>query len=307
MADNLRQLRDRRDSVATTKKITRAMELIASSRVPKAQRKVRSAGPYAHELKRAISAVASHSQEDHPLTRPVTDPVRPGVLVITSDRGLAGAYSSNAIKAAEELTASLEDRQEIKVYLCGRKAIQYYEFRERPVAHTWSGFSDAPTYQNARQIADKLLVDFLTPTEEGGLDEIHLVYTHFHSMLIQQPRVMRLLPLEVVDYEEGEGSGEPEEDEEIFHQFRFEPDAASVLDNLLPLYVANRIHFVLLQSAASELASRQRAMKSATDNAEQLIQTLSRKANQARQAAITQEITEIVGGTAALTDSTPEE
>lgn len=303
MASNLRQLRDRRDSVTTTKKITRAMELIASSRVPKAQRKVRSAAPYADELKRAISAVATHSPEDHPLTRPVTDPVRSGVLVITADRGLAGAYSSNAIKAAEQLTASLKDRQEVKVYLCGRKGIQYYEFRERPVEHTWSGFSDAPSYQNAREIADRLIADFLTPAEQGGLDEIHLVYTHFHSMLVQQPEVVRLLPLEVVDAPEDESS----EGEEIFHEYQFEPDAASVLDNLLPLYVANRIHFVLLQSAASELANRQRAMKSATDNAEQLIETLSRQANQARQAAITQEITEIVGGSAALTDSTPEE
>ncbi|MCI1747719.1 MAG: F0F1 ATP synthase subunit gamma [Acidipropionibacterium sp.] len=303
MASNLRQLRDRRDSVTTTKKITRAMELIASSRVPKAQRKVRSAAPYADELKRAISAVATHSPEDHPLTRPVTDPVRSGVLVITADRGLAGAYSSNAIKAAEQLTASLKDRQEVKVYLCGRKGIQYYEFRERPVEHTWSGFSDAPSYQNAREIADRLIADFLTPADQGGLDEIHLVYTHFHSMLVQQPEVVRLLPLEVVDAPEDESS----EGEEIFHEYQFEPDAASVLDNLLPLYVANRIHFVLLQSAASELANRQRAMKSATDNAEQLIETLSRQANQARQAAITQEITEIVGGSAALTDSTPEE
>lgn len=303
MAANLRELRERRDSVATTQKITRAMELIASSRVPKAQRMVRSAAPYAHELTRAVSAVATHSHEEHPLTRPVENPVRSGVLVITSDRGLAGAYSSNAIRAAEELTATLSASQEVRIYLCGRKAIRYYQFRDRASVQTWSGFSDAPSYQNAREIADRLIADFLTPTEEGGLDEIHLVYTHFRSMLVQIPRVVRLLPLEVVDAPE---SG-PEHGEEIFHEYLFEPNAASVLDNLLPLYVANRIHFVLLQSAASELASRQRAMKSATDNAEQLIETLSRQANQARQAAITQEITEIVGGSAALTDSTSEE
>ncbi|AZZ42230.1 F0F1 ATP synthase subunit gamma [Acidipropionibacterium jensenii] len=306
MASNLRQLRDRRDSVATTQKITRAMELIASARVPKAQRVVRAAAPYAHELNRAVSAVAAHSHEDHPLTRGVDNPVRSGMLVITSDRGLAGAYSSNAIKAAEELTATLGDSQEVRTYLCGRKAIQYYDFRDRPAAQTWSGFSDAPTYQNARQIADRLIADFLTPTEEGGLDELHLVYTHFRSMLVQTPRVMRLLPLEVVDAPEDDDSGDGGH-EEIFHEYQFEPNASSVLDNLLPLYVANRIHYALLQSAASELASRQRAMKSATDNAEQLIQTLSRQANQARQSAITQEITEIVGGSAALTDSTPEE
>lgn len=304
MASNLRELRERRNSVATTQKITRAMELIASSRVPKAQRKVRAASPYAEELSRAVSAVATHTHEHHPLTTPVTDSVRSGVLVITSDRGLAGAYSSNAIKAAEELTATLSAEQEVSTYLCGRKGIGYYEFRGRPIAETWSGFSDAPTYENARRIADRLIKDFLTPTSEGGLDEIHIVYTQFRSMLVQTPRVVRLLPLEVVDAPEEEVD---DAGEEIFHEYRFEPDPESVLDNLLPLYVANRIQYVLLQSAASELASRQRAMKSATDNAEQLIGTLSRQANQARQAAITQEITEIVGGSAALSDSTSEE
>ncbi|AXE38707.1 F0F1 ATP synthase subunit gamma [Acidipropionibacterium virtanenii] len=303
MASNLRELRERRNSVATTQKITRAMELIASSRVPKAQRKVRSASPYAEELSRAVSAVATHTHEHHPLTTPVTDPVRSGVLVISSDRGLAGAYSSNAIKAAEELTATLSAEQEVSTYLCGRKAIGYYEFRGRPIAETWSGFSDAPSYENARAIADRLIKDFLTPSDEGGLDEIHIVYTQFRSMLVQTPRVVRLLPLEVVDAPEDTD----ENGQEIFHEYRFEPDPESVLNNLLPLYVANRIQYVLLQSAASELASRQRAMKSATDNAEQLIGTLSRQANQARQAAITQEITEIVGGSAALSDSTSEE
>lgn len=303
MASNLRELRERRNSVATTQKITRAMELIASSRVPKAQRRVRAASPYAEELSRAVSAVATHTHEHHPLTIPVTDPVRSGVLVITSDRGLAGAYSSNAIKAAEELTATLSAEQEVSTYLCGRKGIGYYEFRGRPIAETWSGFSDAPTYENARAIADRLIKDFLAPSADGGLDEIHIVYTQFRSMLVQTPKVVRLLPLEVVDAPEDED----ENGDEIFHEYRFEPDPESVLDNLLPLYVANRIQYVLLQSAASELASRQRAMKSATDNAEQLIQTLSRQANQARQAAITQEITEIVGGSAALSDSTSEE
>lgn len=302
MASNLRQLRERRDSVATTQKTTRAMELIASSRVPKAQRKVRSATPYANELSRAVSAVATHSHEHHPLTTPVENPVRSGVLVISSDRGLAGAYSANVIKAAEGLTATLSSGQDVATYLCGRKAISYYQYRDRGSSQTWSGFSESPSYENARAIADRLIKDFLTPTEDGGLDEIHVVYTHFRSMLVQTPRVIRLLPLEVIDAPE-----QGEQAEEIFHEYRFEPDAESVLDNLLPLYVANQIHFVLLQSAASELASRQRAMKSATDNAEQLIGTLSRQANQARQAAITQEITEIVGGSAALSESTSQE
>ncbi|MDO4412028.1 F0F1 ATP synthase subunit gamma [Cutibacterium sp.] len=314
MASNLRELRERRNSVATTKKITRAMELIASSRIIKAQNTVKAASPYSLELTRALSAVAAHTHEDHPLTSVNPDPKRSAVLLITSDRGLAGAYSSNAIKAAEQLHAALQPEQEVVTYLCGRKGVQYFEFRGRKVEHVWSGFSDSPTYRQAREIADTLIEQFLRPTEEGGVDEIHIVYTHFDSMLTQKPRVVRLLPLAVVDPEttpEGElEAGDPgvgTADEEIFHEYKFEPDPVTVLDQLLPLYVANRIHYALLESAASELASRQRAMKAATDNAEQLIQSLSRQANQARQAAITQEITEIVGGAAALAESAPQE
>lgn len=312
MASNLRELRERRNSVATTQKITRAMELIASSRIIKAQRNVRSASPYARELTLALSAVATHTHEEHPLTTAPAVARRSAVLLITSDRGLAGSYSSSAIKAAEELVAGL-DGQEVDIYLCGRKGVQYFDFRHRAYKQVWSGFSDSPTYADAKVIADRLIEDFLRPTDEGGVDEIHVVYTHFSSMLSQSPRVVRLLPLEVVDPDDANAAEVPESEtpsepqDEIFHEYRFEPDPASVLDTLLPLYVANRVHFALLQSAASELASRQRAMKSATDNAEQLIGTLSRKANQARQAAITQEITEIVGGAAALAESTPQE
>ncbi|BCQ05174.1 F0F1 ATP synthase subunit gamma [Cutibacterium avidum] len=314
MASNLRELRERRNSVATTKKITRAMELIASSRIVKAQNIVRAASPYSLELTRALSAVASHTHEEHPLTSVNPAPKRSAVLLVTSDRGLAGAYSSNAIKSAEQLHAALRPEQEVVTYLCGRKGVQYFEFRGRKAEHVWSGFSDSPTYRQAREIADTLIEEFLRPTEEGGVDEIHIVYTHFDSMLTQKPKVVRLLPLAVVDPKatpEGElEAGDPgvgTSDEEIFHEYNFEPDPVSVLDQLLPLYVANRIHYALLQSAASELASRQRAMKAATDNAEQLIQSLSRQANQARQAAITQEITEIVGGAAALAESAPQE
>lgn len=314
MASNLRELRERRNSVATTKKITRAMELIASSRIIKAQNTVKAAGPYSLELTRALSAVAAHTHEEHPLTSMNPDPKRSAVLVITSDRGLAGAYSSNVIRTAEELTTALQPKQEIATYLCGRKAVQYFEFRGRKVDHLWSGFSDSPSYRDAKDIADHLIEDFLRPTEEGGVDEIHMVYTEFESMLTQTPKVIRLLPLAVVDPQdtpEGQlAEGDPgvgANAEEIFHEYRFEPNPVSVLDELLPLYVANRVHYALLQSAASELASRQRAMKAATDNAEQLIQTLTRQANQARQAAITQEITEIVGGAAALVESAPQE
>ena len=312
MASNLRELRERRNSVATTQKITRAMELIASSRIVRAQRNVRSATPYSQELTRALSAVIAHTREDHPLTRATQDPKRSAVLLITSDRGLAGSYSSNVLKAGEGLIASLEG-QEVDVYLCGRKAVQYFDFRKRGYTKVWDGFSDSPSYDDARKISDELIRSFLEPTEEGGVDQIHIVYTHFESMLTQKVRVLRLLPMEIIDAEDDTSdadpadSPQPDDTSDVFHEYHFEPHPATVLDQLLPLYVANRVHFALLQAAASELASRQQAMKSATDNAEQLIDTLGRQANQARQAAITQEITEIVGGAAALAESTSQE
>jgi F-type H+-transporting ATPase subunit gamma len=296
---SLRELRQRRASVSTTKKITRAMELIAASRIIKAQQRAQSAAPYARELTRAVSAVATFSNVEHPLTTEAENPRRAAVLLITSDRGLAGAFSSSVIKEGEQLTRLLNDSgREVVPYLSGRKAVAFYGFRKRPVAATWDGFSDAPTYRHAREISDALISAFLTPTDEGGVDEIHVIYTRFVSMLTQRPEVIRLLPLEVV---EGEA---PPEKSELLPLYEFEPDAETVLDQLLPLYVASRIQYCLLQSAASELASRQRAMKSATDNAQQLIERLTREANQARQAEITQEISEIVGGASALAEAT---
>ncbi len=275
------------------------MELIAASRIIKAQQRAKAAAPYARELTRAVSAVATFSNVDHPLTTEKENPRRAAMLLITSDRGLAGAYSSSVIKEGEQLTRLLADSgREAVPYLTGRKAAAFYAFRRRPVAQKWDGFSDAPTYANAREIADALIGAFLQPTDEGGVDEIHIVYTRFVSMLTQRAEVIRLLPLEVV-----EGTEAPE-DEDILPLYEFEPDAETVLDELLPLYVASRIQYCLLQSAASELASRQKAMKSATDNAEQLIERLTREANQARQAEITQEISEIVGGASALAEAT---
>lgn len=298
MASSLREIRQRRRSVQATKKITRAMELIASSRIIKAQNAANAAVPYSRELLRALSAVATYSDAEHPLTTAVDNPQRAAVLVITSDRGLAGAYSSSVIKTAEQLVTRLREQgQEIDLYLAGRKGIQYFTFRQRKISHTWFGFSESPSYANAKEIADVLLERFLTPTEEGGVDELHIVGTRFRSMIEQQPTVRRLLPLEIVEGVEPVGPGE------IVPHYTMEPDPETVLDQLLPLYVANRVHFSLLQSAASEVASRQRAMKAATDNAQQLIEGLTRDENQARQAQITQEITEIVGGADALTQS----
>ena len=299
MPASLRDLRQRRSSVTTIKKVTRAMELIAASRIIKAQQRAQSSAPYARELTRAVSAVATFSNVEHPLTTEAENPSRAAVLLITSDRGLAGAYSSSVIRQGEELNQLLRDNGKTAVpYLTGRKANAFYTFRRREVAGKWEGFSDAPTYAHAREIADALIKAFLTPTEEGGVDEIHVVYTRFVSMLTQKAEVIRLLPLEVVE------GDEPPADSDLLPLYEFEPDAETVLDELLPLYVASRIQYCLLQAAASELASRQRAMKSATDNAQQLIERLTREANQARQAEITQEISEIVGGSAALAEAT---
>ncbi|WP_020386454.1 F0F1 ATP synthase subunit gamma [Kribbella catacumbae] len=293
-----RELKDRRSSVSTIKKLTRAMELIAASRIVKAQQRAKAAGPYARELTRAVSAVATFSNVDHPLTTEKPNPKRAAVLLITSDRGQAGAYSSSVIREGERLNQLLrEDEKEIMPYLSGRKGIAYYTFRQRDIAQSWSGDSDAPSYARAREVADALIEAFLTPTEEGGVDEIHIVFTRFVSMLTQRPDVIRLLPLEVVEGEEAPAA------DDVLPLYEFEPSAEDVLDGLLPKYVASRIHYCMLQAAASELASRQRAMKSATDNAQDLIERLTREYNQVRQSAITQEISEIVGGANALADA----
>lgn len=304
MGASLRELRQRRQSVTSTRKITQAMELIAASKVIRAQQAARLALPYTRELNRAVAAAAleTHGQIEHPLTQPVANVRRIALLQITSDRGMNGAYSSNVIRTAASMRKRMEaDGVEVYRYSVGRKIIQYNNFRDLPMQATWEGFSDAPTYAVAHEIADRLMADFLTPYEEGGVDEIHAVYTRMESMLTQTPRVRKVLPIEVV--RAGEAQNVPVEDPEFIPQYAFEPDPETVLDALMPLYVRSRIWFYLLQSAASQLASQQRAMKSATDNANQLIESLTREANQARQAEITQEITEIVGGASALAES----
>jgi F-type H+-transporting ATPase subunit gamma len=299
MPASLRELRQRRKSVTATKKITRAMELIASSRIIRAQQAAARTLPYTRELNRAVSAVANYSRLDHPLTRPAEDVKRVAVLFITSDRGMNGAYSSNVIRTVAGFRQRTEEEgKEFLRYVVGRKGIGYLKYRQIPIVESWDGFSDSPTYDRAVEISDRLLADFLTPTEEGGVDEIWAVYTRMESMLVQTPRVRRVLPLEVV-----EGVREVDSDD-LVPLYEFEPDPETVLDALLPLYVRSRVWFYLLQSAASQLAMQQKAMKSATDNAQQLIERLTREANQARQAEITQEISEIVGGASALADLT---
>ncbi len=298
MGAQMRVYRQRIRSVQATKKITRAMELIAASRVVKAQQRVRESSPYARALTRAVSAVATYSDVDHPLTTEHAEVRRAAVLIITSDRGLAGAYSSAVLKESERLIGDLRaEGKEIVPYLVGRKAVGFYKFRKRESAAEWTGFTDQPTYEVAKEIAERIVADFTTAYDEGGVDEFHVVFTRFVNMVTQEPDVIRMLPLEVVEGEEAP------DDDELLPLYEFEPSADQVLDALLPRYVSSRLYNCLLQAAASELASRQRAMKSATDNAEELIKTYTRLANQARQAEITQEISEIVGGASALADA----
>ncbi|HEY8652146.1 MAG TPA: F0F1 ATP synthase subunit gamma [Dermatophilaceae bacterium] len=295
MGAQMRVYRQRIRSVQATKKITRAMELIAASRVVKARQRVIESTPYASALTRAVSAVATFSNVEHPLTTEHPQVRRAAMVVITSDRGLAGAYSSAVLKESEKLAELLRDEgKEVIPYLVGRKAVGFYKFRRREFAQEWSGFSDSPTFEVAREIGARITEDFIKDYDTGGVDEVHVVFTRFVSMVTQEPEVIRLLPLEVV-----EGTEAPESDE-VLPLYEFEPSADQVLDALLPKYVTERLFNALLQSAASELAARQRAMKSATDNAEELIRKYTRLANQARQAEITQEISEIVGGADAL-------
>ncbi|MFI2431022.1 F0F1 ATP synthase subunit gamma [Streptomyces sp. NPDC018693] len=300
MGAQLRVYKRRIRSVTATKKITKAMEMIAASRVVKAQRKVAASTPYATELTRAVTAVGTGSNTRHPLTTQAETVTRSAVLLLTSDRGLAGAFNSNAIKAAEQLTARLErEGKQVDTYIVGRRGLAHYNFRERKVAESWTGFTDEPTYADAKKVAAPLIEAIEKDTADGGVDELHIVFTEFVSMMTQQALDDRLLPLSL-----DEVAAEATPKGEILPLYDFEPSAEDVLDALLPRYVESRIYNALLQSAASKHAATRRAMKSATDNAGELIETLSRLANAARQAEITQEISEIVGGASALADAT---
>lgn len=297
MAGQQRVYKARIRSTQSLKKIFRAMELIAASRIGKARERVAAASPYARAITRAISAVAVHSDVEHPLTSERTDTNRVALLVITADRGMAGAYSANAIRESERLRERLTRAgKDVVQFASGRRGVSYFNFRKRELAGAWTGNSDAPSHEVATEIAKTLLAAFLAPAEEGGVSEIHVVYTHFKSMVSQEPRVVRMLPLEIV-----EGVAEPTEDVEPLYDF--EPNAEEVLDALLPRYIQSRIHSCMLQAAASELANRQSAMNTAVSNAEDIVRQYTRLANSARQAEITQEISEIVSGADALAAS----
>ena len=309
MGGQQRIYKQRIASTTTLAKVFRAMEMIAASRIGAARRAATEAGPYEKALTQAVAAVAVHTDLDHPLTLEREDTKRVAIVVVTSDRGMAGAYSANILRESEKLITDLTaDGFEPLLYTFGLRAAAYFRFRGVTIEREWEGESDSPSPETARDIASVLLERFLDPDPTTGVGSLHLVYTRFKTVMSQVPEVRQMLPLTVVDTPESDEEREAErgyadDPASALPEYEFIPSPEAVLDTLLPLYVEARIHNVLLQSAASELASRQRAMHTATDNAEELITKYTRLANSARQAEITQEITEIVGGADALSAS----
>ncbi len=310
MAAQLRVLRRRINATRSIKKITKAQELIATSRIGKAQARVEAAKPYAEAVTNVLTALASSANLDHPLLQARANVERAAVLVVTSDRGMCGGYNANVLRTAEQLISRLrEDGKEPQLYVIGRKGVTYYRFREREIKESWTGFSEQPSFDNARETGDSLLtvLEHVMDDAEGGpgadgvhgVDEVHIVYTQFKSMMSQETVAKQIAPMEVEEVES--------EQVGLLPAYEFEPEAEELLAALLPRYVNTRIYAALLDAAASESAARRRAMKSATDNAEEMIQNLSREMNAARQAAITQEISEIVGGADALAAAGSEE
>jgi F-type H+-transporting ATPase subunit gamma len=298
MGAQLRAVRARIRAVKSIAKITRAQELIASSRIVRAQQRTRAAEPYSRELTLAVEAVVSRSTNvTHPMITEPDSTKRAAVLILTSDGGFCGAFNANTLREASRLRQRNTDDGVVTLnYVAGRKGIGWHRFRELPLEAEWSGFSAQPSYADAERIASALLDAFELDTADGGVDEIYLVSTEFVSMLTQRPAVRRLLPMQIEE-KEGERPGG------ALPSYEFEPSSDVVLDALLPQYVASRIYYAMLEAAASELAARRRAMKAATDNANDLIDRLTREANNARQAEITQEISEIVGGANALAET----
>ncbi|GLY99699.1 F0F1 ATP synthase subunit gamma [Actinoplanes sp. NBRC 103695] len=302
MAGQVQALRRRIRTVKSTKKIAKAQELVATSRIAKAQERVNASKPYAEAITQVLTALASNASVDNPLLKPRETVRRAGVLLITSDRGLAGAYNANAIRTCEQLIARLrEDGKDVALYVIGRKGSGYYRFRNRDIAASWTGFSERPTFEDARKVGESLLEAFVAGADDTddshgpdgiqGVDELHIVSTRFKSLMTQSAEAHFLAPMQVEEREREPG---------LRPAYEFEPDAEELLDALLPKYLNTRIYAALLSSAASESASRRRAMKSASDNADDLLKRYTREMNSARQAAITQEISEIVGGANAL-------
>jgi F-type H+-transporting ATPase subunit gamma len=305
MAGQVQVLRRRIRTVRSTKKIAKAQELVATSRIAKAQERVAASKPYAEAITRVLTALASNATIDNPLLTPRERVRRAGVLLITSDRGLAGAYNANAIRTCEQLISRLRaDGKDVSLYVIGRKGVGYYRFRNRPIAASWTGFSERPSFEDARRVGESLLEAFVAgaadseqnhgPENIQGVDELHIVSTQFRSLMTQSAEAHFLAPMQVEEREREPG---------LRPAYEFEPEAEELLNALLPKYLNTRIYAALLDSAASESASRRRAMKSASDNADDLLKRYTREMNSARQAAITQEISEIVGGANALAAS----
>jgi F-type H+-transporting ATPase subunit gamma len=299
MGAQLRVYKQKISSAQTTKKITKAMELIATSRIQKAMARVRASAPFARAVTRAVSAVATHSNVDHPLTREPAEIKRSAVVIFTSDRGLAGAFNSQVLREGMQLAELLRSQgKEVAFYLVGRKAVAYFQFRRIEAKAHWIGDTDTPHFHTAEQISEALIDAFNRTSAHSGVDEIHLVYNRFVSMMTQTPESVRLLPLEVVEADEDTSAQAA-----VYPLYEFEPEADVVLDQLLPVYIQSRVFNALLQSSAAKHAATQKAMKSASDNADKLITNYTRLRNEARQAEITQQIAEIVGGADALSSS----
>ena len=289
-----RILRRRIGSVKNTKKITRAMELIAATRVARAQQRAKAARPYSEQLTGVIENLSAGGAEvDHPLLRKATNVENVAFVVCAGDRGLAGPYNAAVLRSAErEIQAVRADGGDYRLITVGRKVQDYFTFRGYNIDTSFSGFTDNPTYENARDIARRVRTVF----DDDQIQQVDLIYTEFVSLGTQRPVVRRFLPLEAAATIAEEGGG----DAAALAGFSFEPSPEGVLADLLPRYVEARLFTALLDAAASEHANRQRAMKAATDNAEELIVKLARAMNRARQEAITTEIMEIVGGAEAL-------
>jgi F-type H+-transporting ATPase subunit gamma len=286
----LRDTRRRIKSVEAIKKITRAMELIATSRIPKAQARVNASKPYTAKLIEVIENVSAAGAGSHRLLEQ-RDVKTVGLVIVSSDRGLAGSYASNVIRLAEHRIRELDrEGKDVTMYAVGKKAQSYFRYRGYRIESAYLGVTDTPGYRDARAVANSVLAAFAL----GQIDSVELFYTRYQSAMNQIPTRLELLPITP-----------PEMGEESLAQrvaYDFEPSPDDILNRLLPRYVEATIFNVLLEASASEHSARRRAMKAATDNAEDLIRLLSVQANRARQAEITTAISEIVGGAEALAE-----
>ena len=297
-------LKSRIASTGSLEKIFNAQEMIAASHIAQARQLALDSKPYTDAIFDAVQTLVSHTHISHPIVKKDEGNPRVAVLALTADRGMAGAYTSSIIRETEDLLARLEgEGKQPQLYVYGRRGVSYYHYRNRPLAQSWEGDTEKPGVEVANAISRALLKAYMEPVDEGGVAELYIVYTEFINMVVQKVRVLRMLPVEIVKNE----TKVPDPDEEapatadVAPLYTFEPSLEKVLDAILPKYIQSRIHECLLTAAASETASRQNAMHTATDNARNLIDDLTRKLNASRQASITQELTEIIGSADALT------